>query len=103
MQNFCSRILRLRQFGRLSEGEGKFARRQYDWNIKADCLRTGSKSFIIQEMHRNGIIHRDMKPANILISKGVFKIADLGFSKSIVSEESVGRHTCLGTRSTMAP
>ena len=54
-------------------------------------------------MHRNGIIHRDMKPANILIHNGIFKIADLGFSKELPLEEAMGQHTILGTRSTMAP
>jgi len=37
-------------------------------------------------MHRNGIIHRDLKPANILIHNGIFKIADLGFSKELPEE-----------------
>ena len=32
-------------------------------------------------MHRNGIVHRDLKLANILIHNGVLKVADLGFSK----------------------
>jgi serine/threonine-protein kinase ULK/ATG1 len=53
-------------------------------------------------MHRNGIIHRDLKPDNILIHNGVFKIADLGFSKEI-SKEEITNHTCLGTKATMAP
>ncbi len=32
-------------------------------------------------LHERNIIHRDMKSANIFISNGVFKIADLNVSK----------------------
>lgn len=34
-------------------------------------------------LHKNGIIHRDLKPANILIKKGVCKLSDFGFAKSL--------------------
>jgi serine/threonine-protein kinase ULK/ATG1 len=34
-------------------------------------------------LHSNGIIHRDLKPANILIKKGICKISDFGFAKSV--------------------
>jgi serine/threonine protein kinase len=34
-------------------------------------------------MVRNGYIHRDIKPENSLISKGVFKVADLGFARKV--------------------
>lgn len=32
-------------------------------------------------MAEQGIIHRDFKVANILVNKGVAKIADFGFAK----------------------
>ena len=35
----------------------------------------------LYELHRNGIIHRDLKPANILLSSGIYKIVDFGFSR----------------------
>jgi serine/threonine protein kinase len=38
-------------------------------------------------MHRHRIIHRDLKAENILSHNGVYKIADLGFSKQMVSPE----------------
>ena len=52
-------------------------------------------------MHNHKIIHRDLKAENILSHNGVYKIADLGFSK-LVDEEEVNR-TTLGTITTMAP
>lgn len=53
-------------------------------------------------MHSHKIIHRDLKAQNILSHNGVYKIADLGFSKLQVSEDPI-KQTTLGTITTMAP
>ncbi len=52
-------------------------------------------------MHTHNIIHRDLKSENILSHNGVYKIADLGFSKK-VADQAV-KQTTLGTITTMAP
>ena len=46
-----------------------------------------------------------MKPDNIMLHNGVFKIIDFGFSKQleIAVEEGLAKHTVLGTVTTMAP
>jgi len=36
-------------------------------------------------MHSKGIMHRDMKPENLLVSGDVIKIADLGLAKDLKS------------------
>nr|VVW87184.1 unnamed protein product [Nymphaea colorata] len=54
-------------------------------------------------MHRHRIIHRDIKAENILSHNGVYKIADLGFSKQMVCPEDSLKQTTLGTPTTMAP
>lgn len=34
----------------------------------------------MQELHKNKILHRDLKLENIFVNDEVFKIADFGFS-----------------------
>lgn len=54
-------------------------------------------------MHRQRIIHRDIKAENILQNNGVFKICDLGFSKQMEGEGDEVKQTSLGSLPTMAP
>jgi serine/threonine protein kinase len=57
-------------------------------------------------LHKQNVIHRDLKPPNILITEGIngrfIKIADLGLSK--IHEKNDQSHTqFLGTLNYMAP
>ncbi|GEM_PF-2141096 len=54
--------------------------------------------------HAQNIVHRDVKPANILITKdGWLKISDLGLAKDMGSRDLTNADTLLGTPSYMAP
>lgn len=54
-------------------------------------------------LHQNKIIHRDIKPTNILVnSKGYVKISDFGVS-GYLKDTNEERHTMLGTYLYMAP
>lgn len=37
------------------------------------------------ELIENSIMHRDMKPENIMMHNGKLKIADFGFAKNVIS------------------
>lgn len=52
-------------------------------------------------LHEVNAMHRDFKVANVLLHKGVCKIADLGFAKQM--EKQSMTKTILGTSLTMAP
>lgn len=54
-------------------------------------------------MHKNKIVHRDLKTENILIHGDIYKIADLGLAKQVERLNYSIRGTTVGTRCTMAP
>jgi len=53
-------------------------------------------------LHRLPVIHRDLKPDNILRRQGRYKIGDLGFARVVEHNSSIV-YTCLGTPMYMAP
>jgi serine/threonine-protein kinase len=58
----------------------------------------------LDHAHANGIVHRDVKPGNVLLSKGgTVKLADLGIAKAVERTEITGTGTVLGTPAYMAP
>ena len=58
----------------------------------------------LDHAHAQGVVHRDVKPANILIRRdGVAKLADLGIAKAAESTQLTSTGMVVGTASYMAP
>ncbi|CAD8165375.1 unnamed protein product [Paramecium octaurelia] len=56
-----------------------------------------------KEMYKQNIVHRDLKPSNILMSKGIAKISDFGFSKMLQDFDNQILQTFAGTPLYMSP
>lgn len=83
-----------------------------DWMDQLERLPVGDALHVIlicadalQHAHELGMIHRDIKPDNILVTKkGMVKVADFGLAKAIDEDTSVTQSgTGLGTPLYMAP
>ena len=58
----------------------------------------------LQHAHDAGLIHRDVKPANLLVrDDGVLKIADFGIARAVESTRHTQVGTVLGTAAYLAP
>eukprot|EP00828_Plagiopyla_frontata_P030480 TRINITY_DN3969_c0_g1_i5.p1 TRINITY_DN3969_c0_g1~~TRINITY_DN3969_c0_g1_i5.p1 ORF type:complete len:580 (-),score=90.97 TRINITY_DN3969_c0_g1_i5:66-1805(-) len=55
-------------------------------------------------LHEISVVHRDIKPQNIFINRGVFKLGDFGFSRQSTNEGKIQvSHQMYGTPAFMAP
>lgn len=58
----------------------------------------------VEAVHRAGIVHSDLKPANFLFVKGLLKIIDFGIANAVPEHTSnIYRESQIGTPNYMAP
>ncbi|NP_001268205.1 mitogen-activated protein kinase kinase kinase [Vitis vinifera] len=87
--------------GSISSLLGKFG------SFPESVIRMYTKQLLLglEYLHKNGIMHRDIKGANILVdNKGCIKLADFGASKKVVELATMtGAKSMKGTPYRMAP
>lgn len=71
----------LKQNGHLTEREARIIIKQIIIGLK--------------ELHRQGVIHYDLKPQNIIFHKGEVKISDFGLAKDMADKDKI-EITCMG-------
>jgi serine/threonine protein kinase/tetratricopeptide (TPR) repeat protein len=88
----------------LVEGETIAARlKSGPFPMKTVLLYASQIAAALSEAHGKGVIHRDLKPGNIMIAKSGVKVLDFGLAKSVTDETATASRMVMGTPAYMAP
>src|SRR3984957_15566217 len=88
----------------LVDGETISARLKRGPLTIAEAVRYASQILAaLAQAHERGVIHRDLKPGNIMIAKSGVKVLDFGLAKSAYDDSITASHMVMGTPAYMPP
>ncbi|PNF27171.1 hypothetical protein B7P43_G07842 [Cryptotermes secundus] len=77
---------------------------QQEFPEKDVCFYVGEVVLALEQLHKIGVIYRDLKPENLLIDKeGHLILTDFGLSKKFMPNETPRTYSYCGTLEYMAP
>ena len=88
---------------------GDWSRIKAPWTTKRPPISSSQAADGLAHAHESGFVHRDVKPANLLVdSNGVLKILDLGLARFTFEGEDAwhaldGEQSAVGTADYVAP
>ena len=78
------------------------ARGAMEWPVVAEIAKQVCSA--LQCAHNNGVIHRDLKPGNLFLTKeGEVKLGDFGIARDLKGKDISASGMTVGTRAYMAP
>lgn len=87
---------------------GKLVRKHGPMSIQWACRMTRQATLGLHYAHQHGLVHRDVKPSNLMITKdGGVKLLDLGLARLVTAEDQQDQNArapiVMGTADFMAP